>query len=452
MSMDEQSNAGPFSGDYPDPRTPEQRAKDQRAVCRQVGALTQHQKDDSFEREIIEALQQRRAERSELVQFEVVTQGRTAVGARRTLVVRGELLAEEAVVRADGAKRMLDKFGLTWEPIECLEGRVGRLGNPDFDARRFVSIARLLRRSGFSAAANHIAPLAPVAKGRGGPEPSDGRVEFPPRFAQESQNPMSVAVIDTGITEELRGDGWLTGVPRGDNIDLLDDLPTQDTFLDFAAGHGTFAAGVVQQVAPAADLRVYKAMDSDGIGSEVDVACAMLRAVSDGARILNLSLGVQTIDDQPPVAIAAALDLIDEQTKGEVLVIAAAGNDGNRRPCWPAAFRRVVSVAGLTADLTPTDWSNRGFWITCSSVGEGVLSPYVEGTESHVLDDQPDTFPADAWAAWSGTSFAAPQIAGAVARLADEGKMSPRDALRELLRSGRPVPDFGTAVRILPGT
>jgi len=451
MSMGEQKNGGPFSGDYLDPRTPEQRAKDQRAVCRQVGALVRQQKDDSFEREIVKALQRRRAERSDLVQFDVVPQ-RSLGFIRRTFVVRGEVLVEAAVLEDEGARRMLDRFGLKWEPIDCIEGRAGRLRNSELDVARFADVARLLRRSGFAAAANHISPLAPFVKGEGGPEPSNVRVDFPPAFAQESQSPVAVAVIDTGITDQRRSDGWLSGVVRGDNIDLLDDLPTRDGLLDFGAGHGTYAAGVVQQVAPAADLRVYKAVDSDGIGSEVDVACAMVRAVSEGAKILNLSLGVQTIDDQPPVAIAAALDMINERTKGEVLVIAAAGNDGNRRPCWPAAFRSVVSVAGLTADLAPTQWSNRGHWITCSTVGEGLLSPYVEGQESHELDPQPDTFPEDAWATWTGTSFAAPQIAGAVARLADEGKMSPRDALRELLRSGQPVADFGTAVRILPGT
>jgi subtilisin family serine protease len=455
MSKGEQTNGGPFSGDYPDPRTPEQRAKDQRAVCRQVGALVRQLKDDSFEREIIRAMLRRRSGRTDdLVQFEVVG-GSITVRGRRTLVVRGELLVEEAVDRDDGARRMLERFGLKWAPIDCLEGRVGRLQNPDLDANRYVDIARLLRRSGFTAAANHIEPLAPVIKGEGGPEPTQVRLEFPPAFTQETEHATVVAVIDTGITSQRRSDGWLSSVAReADNIDLLDDIPARggDGFLDFGAGHGTYAAGVVQQVAPAADLRVYKAVDSDGIGSEVDVACAMVQAVRDGAQIINLSLGVQTIDDQPPVAIAAALDLINELTKGEVIVVAAAGNDGNRRPCWPAAFRSVVSVAGLTADLTATEWSNRGFWITCSTVGEGLVSPYVKGTESHELDRNPDTFPADAWAAWTGTSFAAPQIAGAVARLADEGKMSPRDALRELLRTGRPVPDFGTAVQILPGT
>lgn len=435
---------------FPDPRTPEQRAKDKRAAVRQAAALSRQLKDSSYEREMIASLQSRRAQRSDLVQFDEVRAGRGARG-RATLVVRGELLVDAAALRDAGVQGMLARFGLESTPIECLDGRVSRLRHGDINAHRLVDIARLVRRAGFAASVNHITPLGPVMKGEGGAEPTDAALPLPPASSAGGTATV-VAVIDTGITDQKRGDGWLGNVQRSDNIDLLDDLPGTDGFLDFGAGHGTFAAGVVQQVAPGADLRVYKAMDSDGIGSEVAVACAMVQAVADGAQILNLSLGVQTVDDQPPVAIAAALDLIAARTNGEVLVVAAAGNDGSSRPCWPAAFRSVVSVAGLTADLKPADWSNRGFWVTCSAVGEGILSTYPEGAESAELDPQPDSFPADAWAVWTGTSFAAPQIAGAVARLADLRSVSPRDALRELLRSGRPLPDHGVAIRLLPGT
>lgn len=451
MSIADRTNDSLFSRDYPDSRTPEQRSQDQRAVCRQSKALVLQQRDDSFESEMVASLQRRRADRPDLVQFEVV-RGRGKIGSKRTLVVRGELLAEAAAVQDEDTRKMLERFRLEWEPIECLEGRVGRLKNAEIGAERYVDIARLIRRAGFAASVNHVTPLGPIMKGRGGAEPTKATPQFPPAFTQPTDTPTVLAVIDTGITDQRRSDGWLGKVPLGANIDLLDDLPVKDGFLDFGAGHGTFATGVAEQVAPSADLRVYKAIDSDGIGSEVDVACAMVQAVADGAQILNLSLGLQTIDDQPPVAIAAALALIIERTKGEVLVVAAAGNDGSSRPCWPAAFRQVVSVAGLSAALTPTDWSNFGFWVDCSTVGEGVVSMYPEGVESHELDPAPDAFSADAWAVWTGTSFAAPQIAGAVARLADERKISPRDALRELLSSGRRIPDFGIAVAILPGT
>ena len=68
-----------------------------------------------------------------------------------------------------------------------------------------------------------------------------------------------------------------------------------------------------------------------------------------------------------------------------------------------------------------------------------------------LVDPEPHDFGADAWAAWSGTSFAAPQITGALARLHEQYQYPLREALRRLLAAGRPVPDFGQAIKILPG-
>ena len=88
----------------------------------------------------------------------------------------------------------------------------------------------------------------------------------------------------------------------------------------------------------------------------------------------------------------------------------------------------------------------------CSAVAEGVVSTYVEGKESPELDLQPDTYGPDPWAFWSGTSFAAPQVAGAVARLRQEGSPSVSQALRDLLASGRPLLGYGQAIELLQGT
>ena len=145
--------------------------------------------------------------------------------------------------------------------------------------------------------------------------------------------PTRVAIIDTGIAAEIRTDGWLSRVPRAnnaDNVDPLDrfPLPAGDGYLDFDAGHGSIVAGVVQQVAPGAEITVYRALDSDGLASEVTVACEMIRAVKQGgAQIVNLSLGGHTLDNVPPVALQAALEtttgVVEHETGQEVLIVAA---------------------------------------------------------------------------------------------------------------------------------
>jgi hypothetical protein len=445
----------PFPDNDRDPRSPGQLVDDLCSTRRQVAGLVQREQDGAFRRELLRALQQRRHHRRGMfwrkppLQFDAV---RTP-GRRETLIVTGELLVRSAVLSDRDVQDFIRRYRFQRSAVSCLDGRVTRLRNPELDPQRLNDIARLLRQRGFSASVNHIAPLGPVGKGLGGPEPSDGRLVFP----GEQVGGVQVAVIDTGIAQRRRPDGWLAAVPRGGNIDPLDAFPAPsgDGFLDFGAGHGSFVAGILQQVEGAADIRVIRALDSDGIGSDEQVACAMVQAVQDGARILNLSLGTETLDDQPPTALEVALEIIGEleQQRGEkVVIVAAAGNFASSRPCWPAAFRRVVSVAGLTADLTATSWSNRGFWVDCSAVGEGVLSTYVEGNESFEADPKPDSFPQDPFALWSGTSFAAPQIAGALARICREDQVPPEEALRRLLNRGKPLPDFGRALKILPGT
>ena len=172
------------------------------------------------------------------------------------------------------------------------------------------------------------------------------------------------------------------------------------------------------------------------------------RSCDDGAQIINLSLAVRTVDDQPPRAIAAAVEQV--RSGGRTVIVAAAGNHGDRTKVFPAALDGVEAVAGLTAHLAPATWSSRGD-VRFSTVAEGIRSTFVQGTGSPVFNPEPDVFGPDPWAVWSGTSFAAPQIAGAVARISYEEDIDVRDALDRLDAYGRPVTGYGKAMRILKG-
>jgi subtilisin family serine protease len=82
----------------------------------------------------------------------------------------------------------------------------------------------------------------------------------------------------------------------------------------------------------------------------------------------------------------------------------------------------------------------------------------VQGKEDGDLidDPEPDTYGADSWASWTGTSFATPQITGALARLMVENdrELSPRAALQELRTRGTDFSKvgYGMGLRILAGT
>lgn len=450
---------GLFGDDPPYPPVSDSGKELRAEVQSQVSELTQSRYEPAVRHDMLRMLQARRADGKStpgVTQFDFLP---VQIGADVTFV-RGEILISARSYDGEARARYLDAIGLQARDVECeeLRGRVLRLTpSPPLGPQELADLARTLRLRGLAASLTYLTPTAGVIK----PPPRNSPHQ-PPASARDRRSvqakPVKVAIIDTGITAEKRADGFLDGVPRPPrDIDPLHTfpLPAGDGYLDDAAGHGTFVAGLVQQVAPEADITVHRAVDSDGIASEVTVACEMIRAVTQGgAQILNLSLGCQTLDDMPPIAIAAALEIIGEwerETGREVLIVAAAGNYGDTRPCWPAAFRRVVSVGGLSPDLLPLPFSSHGFWVTCSTVGQGLTSTFVEGELSPVVSPSATVFGPDAWAVWSGTSFAAPQVTGAVARLAGDEGIPLHEALRRLLAAGEDLPGFGSALPILPG-
>lgn len=370
------------------------------------------------------------------------------------VAVEGEVLVRQEV--AQEAAAVLQPAGFSERPVPTgLESRLSRFVNPRAVVPETHELARALRADGIAASVNYVVPLGYVAKGEGGFEPT--RVRPQRSEPRRRTRPVTVAVIDTGIAAEPRSDGWLADVVHGDeDVDPL-YLPGREKAqeLDFSAGHGHFAAGIVEQVCPEAELLVLRAIESDGIGSELEIADAILRAGRAGAHVINLSLGTETVDDAEPVGLQVALEALAEQHP-EVVVVAAAGNSGRCRPTWPAAFRSVVSVASVTAELRPSAWSSHGPSVDCSAVGEGVVSTYVRGKESDQVDKvKADRFGRDAWAVGTGTSFAAPQVSGRLAcMLGDDPDLSPREALTSLLRDQglRTVPGYGRVLEILPGT
>ncbi|MBM9468027.1 S8 family peptidase [Nakamurella leprariae] len=472
-----------FGTDFATTAYPPADDRDHAGVAAQVGSLGASRTGSDDLRRALRGLQERRSRPQEglaarpVLQFSLLPdQDSLTLVVDELLMMAADLDGSTAAFRRGPARDVLAQADFHDPvPVDELDRRLVRLVPRSASVQTLRDVAARLRELGYPCGLNHVAPLNPIIKGTGGPENTARTLSFPPPWTPQllaAPSPVTVAVIDTGITAADRSDGWLAGVadaagPSGiDPLDVYswDDTPGPDGYLDYGAGHGTFVAGIVQQVAPKVTVRSYRAVDSDGIGSEVDVAKAMLAAARDGATVINLSLGSETDADQPPLAIRVALDLLAEQFP-DVLCVAAAGNSGTERPAWPAAFREVVSVAALRADLQPAAWSNRGSWVDCSTIGEGVFSTYVRGVEYEGFDppgpgsDGPDTFPEagpdapeEPWALWSGTSFAAPQIAGAIARISQERGIPPREACRRMLGLGVPVPGYGTALHLLPGS
>jgi subtilisin family serine protease len=371
-----------------------------------------------------------------------------------SLIARGEILLCGS--SGDSAVALLERLGYD---IVSSVGPVLRLRRPGTSSAEVLATCDGLRTLGLRAGPNHVVAAGPIAKGvLGLAAPQPTTVDPGPRPAADDRGAgIRVAVVDTGVDPAAvsADHGWLAGIaveegPDG-NRDLLDSVPAPDGYLDDAAGHGTFVAGLIRQMAPSCKVLALKALDSDGLGTEFSVAEALLRLAEDDVapQVVNLSLACVAGEGFAPIAIDAALDALVERHP-DTVVVAAAGNDGTTVPTWPAAHKAVVAV-GACDGVRSATYSNRGYWVDYSVPADGIVSTYVRGTRpaTSATDERgiPRRFDGD-YAAWTGTSFAAPQVAGTLAALLSEGR-SARAALGELGRRSAPAGDAG---RIFPAS
>jgi hypothetical protein len=444
---------------FPEHRTAAQLAADGPLAGQQVGALAAPEADQRVG-VILDRIRARQdaAPGRYAVPFD---RHRPAGTGREVLVARGELVVRTASAddvraadhRARAVTTALTPLGYTavTDDGPASPTALFRSTKAPTDLARDIAA---LRRQGIAAAMNVVVPLGHIIKGDDHPAVTQ-RIDPP---ASAGATGFRVAVVDTGIGP-ARGDGWLTAVAAGpDDVDTLDVLPEYGR-LDWGAGHGTFVAGVVRRVASRCEIVAYRFSRGDGLGTDKDVADALIRAAREAHEagtpaVVNASLGTPAIGGVPPLAMQEAVRFI-AAAYPDVLIVAAAGNLGTAERIYPAAFDGVVAVGALTADLHPAPFSNHGPWVRCSTVGVGVVSTYVRG----VVPPEPDpavpdqVFDADAFAMWSGTSFAAPQVSGAIARFCQENPgLTPRAALDALLAGRSHLPGYGGMLKLLPGT
>ena len=213
-----------------------------------------------------------------------------------------------------------------------------------------------------------------------------------------------VAILDTGI--DPRHPMLRSSIIGGHDFVDGDDDPTDyrdfvdndgDGYVDEAFGHGTHVAGIVHLVAPEARLLAVRVLDSDGRGDIVKIAAGVRWAVDHGAKIINLSLGSLRSSD-------ALQNALEEAENRGVAVITSAGNWGASTPEeFPARSSHAAAIAAVDATDHPATFSSFGQIVALSAPGVGVRSAY----------------PGGGYRLWSGTSMAAPFVAGTAALLAE---------------------------------
>ena len=311
------------------------------------------------------------------------------------------------------------------------------------DDRRVPAVTKLLsrlrsdtRRDAPRISPNHVYIGEPLYAGGPGDivEAADKLTVVPESYGSG----VVVGVLDTGLQSQH---GWLQAFAHppqatAGSVDVADF--EGDGLLDAQAGHGTFIAGIVLQEAPGAQVIVSQVLSSKGLGTE-DVIVREIVEMSREVNILNLSFGGYTEDDLIPPPLADALAQVDP----DVVVIAAAGNDGRTQPFFPAASKRVIAVGALDDDGEPARFTNRGFWVDACAPGVRQHSAFLD-FRGQLEADPGASVAFDGFATWSGTSFAAPRVAGKLAALMGKGVRG-RAAVHQLL--GGPdqkrLPDLG---------
>ena len=268
-----------------------------------------------------------------------------------------------------------------------------------------------------------------------------------------------ILVLDTGLAGDGQCPPLLDDAPRiAGALDRPDDaiMPASgpppfpaDGYLDPVAGHGTFIAGLIEQLAGGCTIEIQRVIEPLGDGRELDVVAALeaATALPDDERpdIVSMSFGGQVLEQ----AFALKTAIAAARLAGIVLV-ASAGNDGISTPQYPAAFDEVIGVAAV-GPAGPPPWTNYGDWVDACAPGVELVSAFFadfDGAFPRMNTVDIDRFAQ--WACWSGTSFSGPVVVAALAREMVIGDCDAREAAHRVVGAGHllRLPCLGTVVNL----
>ncbi|GAB2571271.1 hypothetical protein Aab01nite_04800 [Paractinoplanes abujensis] len=241
-------------------------------------------------------------------------------------------------------------------------------------------------------------------------EPPDLR---PPAFAATApggslRRPV-VALLDTGVQKHE----WFAADDGDPFLLLPEDLPAPRPWNGrvheihsgdvSATGHGTFIAGLIRQAAPSAQVLSLRVMDDQGRVEEHTVIEALEWLASYYDRrerpvdVVCMAFGRE---DDAVDTVELLRKALERLAGLGIPLVASAGNDHQTSsPIYPAAFEFVTGV-GAGFGRYHAEFSNYGDWVDRYRDGVDVVGP----------------LPGDKLARWSGTSFAAANFAGDLAR------------------------------------
>ncbi len=220
---------------------------------------------------------------------------------------------------------------------------------------------------------------------------------------------VKVAVVDSGIdkshpdlTGNIAGGENFVASGRGARTTVDPSAWNDDN------GHGTHVAGTIAAVnntigvvgvAHEADVYGVKVLNSSGSGYVSDIISGVEWSVANNMDVINMSLGTST-------HVQAFEDAVNAAYNANILVVASAGNagDGNvatNEVGYPAKYASVIAVAATDESNLVAGFSSDGAEVELAAPGVGISSTTKGG----------------GYVRMSGTSMAAPHVAGVVAAI-----------------------------------
>jgi cell wall-associated protease len=232
--------------------------------------------------------------------------------------------------------------------------------------------------------------------------------------AWKQSNPVEktvIAVLDSGVNvnhPDLRN-----RIVKPHNVLDSSASPTDNV------GHGTHVAGIagaqtnnnlgVASIAQNVSVMPIKVGDLNG-ATNSNIVKGIQYAVKNGASIINLSLGSYDYSE-------AVHDAIKSAVAQGVLIIAAAGNDGESAKMYPAAYPEVLAVGAVDSQTEQlAGFSNYGDWVNVTAPGVDLYSTCVKGA----VEPFDECKTSNPYMHSSGTSMAAPMVASLAALLKSE--------------------------------
>ena len=243
---------------------------------------------------------------------------------------------------------------------------------------------------------------------------------------------IKVAIIDSGV--DYNHPDLAANFAGGDDFTSVDHDPMDDH------GHGTHVAGTVAAainnltgtpaedegvvgVAPHAVILAYKVCLADGTCTDFAIEQAIARAIADGARVINMSLGA-------PEFSQSSYEAVQDAWNAGLVVVAAAGNNGTTDLFYPAGYDNVISVGAFDEDHKRAPFSNYGNWVDISAPGNVIFSTYpMAGCAG--ATPVPGAIGCYTWN--SGTSMASPHVAGAAALVWSRGDVATNSQVVDIL-------------------